>query len=148
MPADKFDPSPYVGKKFVHGIDDCYSLVREFYEREFGLQLTNYARPDNWWNDGGNLYMDNFKKEGFYIVDELEDKQFGDLFLIAFGAKVACHAAIYVGDNKILHHVTNRLSTVDKYAGCWRNWTLARIRHISNKKDIKERTPFDWGRRV
>lgn len=139
----KFDPSPYLGRQFVHGIDDCYTLFRDFYAREFGIELTNYARPDNWWNEGGNLYMDNFKKEGFYIVDETEEKKFGDVFLIAFCAKVACHAAVYIGDNKILHHVTNRLSSVDKYSGCWRNWTLARIRHISNKNLPLERKPFD-----
>lgn len=142
-----FEVSKYLGKTFIHGSVDCYGLVREFYKKEFDLDLTNYARSDFWWNNGENLYMENFKKEGFYLLNDSDEPQFGDLYLIALNASVACHAAIYIGDNKILHHVINRLSAVDKYRGCWRNWTVARIRHISNKKEGKDRTQYDFGKK-
>ena len=109
----EFNESKYVGRQFVHGSDDCYGLVRDFYKNEFDIELTNYARSDNWWNCGQDLYMQNFKKEGFYLLGDLDEPQFGDLYLIAFQASVACHAAIYIGENKVLHHVVNRLSKVD-----------------------------------
>ncbi len=143
-----FNPAPYIGKKFIHGSDDCYGLVREFYEKEFGVKLTNYARVDNWWNEGGNMYMDNFKKEGFYLLGDRDEPLFGDLYLIAFCAPVACHAAIYIGDGKILHHVTNRISCVERYRGCWRNWTVARIRHESQKGVRPERREYDFSKRI
>ena len=91
--------------------------------------------------------MENFKNEGFYLLDDSEEPQFGDIYLIAFKAKVACHAAIYIGENKVLHHIVNRLSAVDSYKGYLRNWTVARIRHISNKKDYKERKLYDFSKR-
>ena len=30
---------PYVGRVFAHGVVDCYSLCRDWYAREWGLQL-------------------------------------------------------------------------------------------------------------
>lgn len=128
------DFSKYVGIPFVHGDTDCYGLIREFYKNEFGIELRNYARSDYWWNKGQNLYMDNFRKEGFYLLDDLEEPQFGDLFLIALGCSVASHGAIYIGENKILQHVQDHLSSIDRYMGVFKNCTLARIRH----KDLTE----------
>lgn len=142
-----FNYTRYIGREFNHGTDDCYGLVRDFYKNEFDIDLTNYARSDFWWNNGENLYMDNFKNEGFYLLDDSEEPQFGDIYLIAFKAKVACHAAIYIGENKVLHHIVNRLSAVDSYKGYLRNWTVARIRHVSNKKDYKERKLYDFSKR-
>ncbi len=140
-----FNTDSYCGKAFVHGDTDCYGLIREFYKNEFDIDLTNYARADFWWDNGENLYIQNFKKEGFYLLEDDEEAQFGDLFLIALGSSVACHGAIYIGDGFILHHVIGRLSSVDKYRGMWKNLTVARIRHIQNKKQ-KVRKPYEFKR--
>ena len=88
------DLSKYVGRPFVHGDTDCYGLIRDFYKDQFGIELTNYARTDNWWNEGQNLYVDNFKNEGFYLLDDMEDSQFGDIFLIALGCSVTCNESM------------------------------------------------------
>jgi len=37
---------PYVGREFVHGVVDCYTLVRDWYAREYGIQLRDYDRRD------------------------------------------------------------------------------------------------------
>lgn len=131
------DLSKYVGRPFVHGDTDCYGLIRDFYKDEFNIELTNYARVDHWWNKGQNLYMDNFRKEGFYLLDELDEPQYGDIFLIALGCSVASHGAIYVGENKILQHVQDHISSIDRYMGVFKNCTLARIRHKSLGKERK-----------
>jgi cell wall-associated NlpC family hydrolase len=57
---------PYVGREFVFGVVDCYTLCRDWYNREFGLNLNDYDRRDKFWLRGENLYLDNFAKEGFY----------------------------------------------------------------------------------
>lgn len=137
------DLSKYVGRAFVHGDTDCYGLIRDFYKDEFGIELTNYARNDGWWNEGQNLYIDNFKKEGFYLLDDMEESQFGDLFLIALGCSVASHGAIYIGENKILQHVQDHLSSIDRYMGVFKNCTLARIRHKDVGKERKKEYAFD-----
>lgn len=132
------DFSKYLGRKFEFGSNDCYGLFRDFYKNEFGIELRDYARYDGFWKDGKNLYMDNFRKEGFYLVDETEPLQFGDVFLIALGCSIASHAAIYIGERKILHHVQGKLSSIDKYCGVYKNCTLARIRHKDVDKFRRE----------
>lgn len=137
------DLSKYIGIPFVDGSDDCYGLIRKFYKEEFNIELRDYERDFGWWNEGKNLYMDNFKREGFYLLDDLEPSQYGDIYLIALGCSVASHGAIYVGENKILHHVQNRPSSVDRYMGVFRNCTLAKIRHKSLGKERKVEYEFD-----
>ncbi len=119
-----------VGRPFVIGSQDCYGLVRDFYRLNYQIELTNYARPDRFWEADINLYGDNFSSEGFSNIDvSPRDYRVGDAFLMAIKSQYANHAAIYIGDGKILHHFYNRLSSIDLYAGVWRNTTVAVLRH-------------------
>ena len=88
---------PYVGREFSHGIVDCYSLCRDWYRHEFGLDLYNYPRRDQWWENGENLYLENFQKEGFHRIP-VEELQRGDALLMQLASDVPNHAAIYLGD--------------------------------------------------
>ena len=72
---------PYVGREFVHGVVDCYSLVRDWYAREWGIELRDYDRRDQWWDHGENLYLENFQKEGFHKIP-VEELQRGDALLM------------------------------------------------------------------
>ena len=90
---------PYVGREFSHGIVDCYSLCRDWYRHEFGLDLYNYPRRDQWWENGENLYLENFQKEGFHRIP-VEELQRGDALLMQLASDVPNHAAIYLGDQQ------------------------------------------------
>ena len=131
----------YTGRPFRFGITDCYTIVRDFYKNEFGITLRNYARYDKFWEDE-SLYLKFFKNEDFVLVDD--ELQFGDLILVALGASVACHAAVYLGNGKILHHVQNRLSTIDNYRGLWKNMTVAVIRNrkVAKNADTRKTQTF------
>jgi len=121
---------PYVGREFSHGIVDCYSLVRDFYKREFNLILNDYSRRDQWWYQGENMYLDNFAKEGFKEID-LENVGYGDLFLMQLESPVPNHAAIYLNDGIVLHHVQGRLSSRDVYGGYYQKVTAKVLKHES-----------------
>ena len=121
---------PYVGREFSHGIVDCYSLVRDFYKREFGLQLNDYNRRDQWWEKGENMYLDNFSKEGFLSVD-LSNVSYGDLFLMQLESPVPNHAGIYLDNGIVLHHVQGRLSSRDVYGGYYQKVTAKVLKHES-----------------
>ncbi len=119
-----FEPSgyeaPLVGREWAHGSLDCYGVIRDFYARELGIDLPNFERHDGWWNDGhSNLYLDHFAEAGCVPVPEGEPMQRGDilLFQIRSGNGVPNHAAVYLGDGRILHHQYGRLSTIDIYGG-------------------------------
>ena len=107
---------PYVGRVFAHGVVDCYSLCRDWYAREWGLQLRDYDRRDQWWDHGENLYLENFEKEGFQQIP-IEELRRGDALLLQLVSPVPNHAAIYLGDQLILHHVQGRLSSRDVLGG-------------------------------
>ena len=121
---------PYVGREFAHGTVDCYSLCRDWYKRERGLELSNYPRRDQWWENGKNLYLDNFRKEGFYSIPVSELKR-GDALLMQLSSPVPNHAAIYIGDQQVLHHVQGRLSSRDVYGGYYAKNTACALRHES-----------------
>ena len=123
----------YTGRPFRFGITDCYTIVRDFYKNEFGITLRNYARYDKFW-EKESLYMKFFRNEGFEVVEG--EPRFGDVILIALGARVACHAAVYLGNGKILHHVQNRISSIDRYDRMWKNWTMAIIRNRKVKQKM------------
>lgn len=134
--APKGYEAPLVGRQFFHGALDCYTLVRDWYKRERGIELGNYDREDDWWNDGvSDLYTENFRKEGFEPITD--DMQPGDIILMQIRSKNGKpnHAAIYLGDGLMLHHLYGRLSSRDVYGGYWAEVTRVVIRYKGKPND-------------
>jgi len=123
---------PYVGRDFVHGLVDCYSLCRDWYKREWGLDLHNYERRDQWWEHGENMYLDNFMKEGFHEIP-IGELERGDAVLMQLSSPVPNHAAIYLGEQLVLHHIQGRLSSRDVYGGYYLKNTAKALRHESRQ---------------
>lgn len=126
--------APLVGRDFSHGILDCYTLIRDWFHREMQIQLPDFDRQDEWWNDGSSsLYLDHFAEAGFRIVpgDPGRDVQIGDVALIQIRSKnnTPNHGAVYIGGGKILHHPYGRLSRIDVYGGMWLQYTRYIVRH-------------------
>ena len=119
---------PYVGRSFFHGVVDCYTLIRDFYQKEFQIQLNDYFRKDKWWEKGENMYLDIFKNEGFFEIS-LKEIQYGCVVLMTLESNVPNHAAIYLGDNVILHHVQGRLSSRDIYNEYYISNTTKILKH-------------------
>ena len=118
---------PLLGREFEHGKTDCLSIVRDAYMLA-GIDLPDYEREDDWWHNGQNLYLDLLPKNGFERVDA-EDVQEGDIILVCLGSETPNHAAVYIGNQYILHHCPDRLSKRDLYGGFWRNYTHSIWRH-------------------
>lgn len=127
----RFEPAgydaPLVGRTFSHGILDCYSLVRDYYARELGIELPDFERQDEWWHKGQDLYMQHFADAGCSKVEG--ELQIGDIIIMQVRAPVANHAAVYIGDGQMLHHMYNRLSTRETYAGYYQEITRVIVRH-------------------
>ncbi len=103
-----------LNRTFCHGVTDCYSLIRDWYQVERGITLNEYVRDWEWWETEDDLYTSNFQDAGFKEVhkDEImsEGPKVGDVFLANIGPGVLKlnHAGVYVGDGLGLHHVTSR----------------------------------------
>lgn len=140
----KLEYNCLLGRPFKHGVTDCYSLIRDFYRINYGIELTDYARPDEWWNKGLNLYQDNILKEGFYLLDVHHSEwQPGDVLLMGIQSRVANHAAVLVENGHIIHHLWGRLSTKEPYRRFYRNLTLGVYRH-KDVPDYREEEKVDF----
>ena len=123
-----------LGKEFIFGKQDCYSVVRDFYKDNYDIILPNYARPTEFWNYGMNMYMDRFRKNGFYVLDcHPSEYQPGDLVLMSISSTVVNHAGILIDKGLMLHHLVGQISSTTPYRSIWRNNTMAIARH----KDAK-----------
>lgn len=132
-----FNPSgfeaPYLRRAYVHGVHDCFSLVRDWYNREWSLNIPDYPRDPWWWEKGENLYLDNYAKHGFVSVSGQHPVE-GDLMLIQMRSRVPNHAAVYLRDGTIIHHPMGRLSSVDPWSGFWAQYCSHHLRHESRIK--------------
>lgn len=126
----QFEPSGYkqelYGREFNHGIVDCYTFVKDYYENKLNIILPDFDRPNNWWLNGDNLYLDNIEEAGFYQVNEIEKH---DMIYMTVASPVPNHAAIYIGDGLIGHHQEKRLSSRDVYGGWYQKITTHIMRH-------------------
>lgn len=144
------------GIPFNYGTTDCYGLVRSFYQDNFDIELTNYARIEDWWDKGLNLFMDYFHTEGFVPVDDHPSEwRPGDLILMSILSPVANHSAILLPEGKILHHMYGQLSKIDYYKGSYRNHTVAVLRHksvnidnVQESVDLMELLPHEFRSKI
>lgn len=134
---------PLVGRIFEHGVNDCLSIILDFYKREYGIDLGEYDREDGWWNeDDKDYYRELLPKAGFSKVGMTELRA-GDVVLMQIRGKVPNHAAVYLGDSgiittepdlypapgSILHHMYGQDSKRDVYGGYWAEVTVSIWRH-------------------
>lgn len=124
--------APLVGRQFSHGVLDCYQLIVDWYAQERGVTLKQFARADEWWNDGkSDLYTAGFPQAGFVKLPEDAPLKAGDVILMQIRARngVPNHAGIYLGDGLMLHHLYGRLSSRDLYGGYYLENTRAILRY-------------------
>ena len=102
-------PAPLLGRGFRHGVHDCYSLCRDWYQERRGLTLIDGPRGWNWWLKGESIYLDGFKAAGFHQIPVGEATQPGDALLFKFHAPTVMHAAL-VDDNSqlLIHHAAGK----------------------------------------
>lgn len=122
----------YEGRQFHHGVVDCYTLVQDYYLYELGIELPDVERTNDWWNQGGDLYLANLENAGFVRVD---NPQKHDGILMAISAQVPNHAGVYLGDDTMLHHMAGRLSCKTVFGGTyWADHLYGFYRHRSLMK--------------
>jgi proteasome lid subunit RPN8/RPN11 len=120
--GDRDNIAPIVGRQFVHGVSDCYSIIRDVYalgkdklaEQDIGwpfdpIVLPEGPRDDQWWDKGEDLYLDNFKRAGFKQIDFSEIRS-GDVYLIKVHSDKINHGGVLVDNQLIIQHFPNRLS--------------------------------------
>lgn len=98
---------PLIGRKFRHGISDCYTLIKDCFEIDRGVELPEFPRDWRWWENSQNLFIEGFASAGFIRVDA-EDARPGDVWLAQIHTAVVCHGGILLENDLILHQLGSR----------------------------------------
>lgn len=132
--GDETEIAPLIGRPFIHGVFDCYSLIRDTYR--FGRErlaadgvtedwpydpivLPDFPRDDGWWDPatGEDLYVENFGKAGFVQIPANQARA-GDVCLIKLLCDKLSHGGLLVRNDLLLHHLPKRVSRREG-AGLW-----------------------------
>ncbi|MGF6607047.1 proteasome lid subunit RPN8/RPN11 [Paraburkholderia sp. WSM4175] len=137
-------PAPFVapleGRKFVHGVHDCYAIIRDHYATVLGITLADYPRVWGWWEnfDLPDIYRENFAREGFVSIHEgaldveaLRRLKPHDVILFRIRAPRDNHAGVYVGENFMIHHLIDELSRRELLGEFYQRRARAILRHRS-----------------
>lgn len=120
---------PLLGREFVYGSADCYGLIRAWYAQVLNIYLPDFHRAEGDFLAGRDLYGEGFPLAGF--AECRTEPQPGDVLLFRLAAPVPDHGAIYLGGDRILHHLQGRLSSRDDWAGFLRERTVKVLRYVA-----------------
>jgi len=122
---------PLLGRQWTWGVSDCWTLVRDWYAEELGIQLRDWDRPALSTFNEKPLFDECWVDAEFEEIT-LDQLQKGDSLLMNIdGASGLNHCAVYLGDQQILHHLRGRLSSRDAINGYYLKNTGRCLRHKS-----------------
>ena len=110
--------APLIGREWVWGVQDCWTLARDWYQQEMGITLPDWERPLTYAEfEADPMFSRCWTEAGFTRVAE-EDIQPGDAVFMCVSGSGLNHIGVYLGDQMLLHHLgPNRLSSRDLYGG-------------------------------
>ena len=123
---------PLIGRHWVWGITDCWSLVRDWYKENLGITLRDWNRPTT-----PEEFIENpvFEKcawrTGFRQLRPEEKLENGDLLFMSIMGKGLNHVAIFL-NGEVLHHLADRLSCQEPYSEWLLKCTGGRYRYVED----------------
>ena len=123
--------APLLGRQWVWGVSDCWSLVRDWYKQEKNIELKDWDRPTTPEELLLNpLFISCAWRTGFRELRPEEKLINGDALLMSIGSPGLNHVAIFI-DGDVLHHLTDRLSCREPYSQWLLKSTGGRYRYVA-----------------
>jgi proteasome lid subunit RPN8/RPN11 len=133
--------NPYIGRPFVLGKSDCFTLMKEYAikEEKVNIQFPKDLVYPRHLEDIKDLYENNFKNQGFIKLDKNAKLEKSDGIMMMFPSvsdKFPTHAAVYIGNGLILHQPFNSFSCVNIYDNFFKKHTsyVLRYKELANGK--------------
>jgi proteasome lid subunit RPN8/RPN11 len=132
--GDQLPIRPLLGRNFLHGIMDCFSLVRDWHRLQ-GVYFDDVPRDPDWWDKPDfDLYEDLFEQHGFERVQRVAPKV-GDGFICSLRSDKRNHAGLFVSDQVFIHHPGESLSLRSQGVR-WRQKIDFMVRHKDLPEDL------------
>ena len=122
---------PLLGRQWVWGVTDCWSLVRDWYKENKNINLRDWERPltPQEFNDKP-LFEQCANDTNFRELESNERLLDGDVLLMSIMYPTLNHVALFFqGD--VIHHLTDRLSCREPYSEWLLKCTGKRYRYVS-----------------
>ena len=122
---------PLLGRQWVWGVTDCWSLVRDWYKENKNINLKDWDRPltPEEFNDNP-LFEQCANDTNFRELETNERLVDGDVLLMSIMYPTLNHVALFFqGD--VIHHLTDRLSCREPYSEWLLKCTGKRYRYVS-----------------
>ena len=120
--------APYEGRSYVYGVFDCWELVRDWYRQELGHALPRLdPAPDGWWQTR-DLVPELCRQAGLQPVTG--DWLRGDVLLCRceLSSAGADHAAVWLGDGRLLHQLRGQASRAEGFGRYWQRAVIRVVR--------------------
>ena len=98
------DSSDLVGRPYRWGVNDCFGIWREFFQRETGRTFPDFPRRWKFWKHAEPVFENALRYVPFTNVDSIDSARRGDGILFRLRTDVWCHCAAYLGAGRMLHH--------------------------------------------
>ena len=122
---------PLLGRQWVWGITDCWSLVRDWYKEEKNIDLRDWERPATLEEFNNKpLFEDCAWRTNFRELRPDEKLQDGDVLLMSILHPTLNHVALFF-EGDVIHHLTDRLSCREPYSEWLLKCTGKRYRYAS-----------------
>ena len=128
-----YEPSGYkptlLGRPWVWGVTDCWSLVRDWYKEEKNIILRDWDRPTTPQQFLEKpLFESCAWRTGFRELRTDEKLINGDVLLMSILSPTLNHVAIFL-DGDVLHHLADRISCKEPYNEWLLKCTGMRLRY-------------------
>lgn len=121
--------APLLGREYVWGITDCWSLVVDWYKEEKKIDLKDWQRPTPEEFRKNPMFESHAWRTGFRELRVEEKLQNGDLLFMSILGLGLNHVAIFI-DGDVLHHLSDRLSCKEPYNAWLLKCTGKRLRYV------------------
>ena len=123
--------APILGRQWVWGVTDCWSLVRDWYKEEKNIDLRDWKRPLTLEDFVKNPMFESCAEDtGFRKLEPNEKLENGDLLFMSILSAGLNHVAIFLNGD-VLHHLSDRLSCIEPYSEWLLKCTGGRYRYAS-----------------
>lgn len=122
---------PLIGRAYLPGVNDCFSLVRDWHRQQTGIDLQMPPRTSEMMVKGIPNLLEVIEANGLVRVTGVPRR--GDILLMHLRPRRPApnHMGVHLGDGTFLHQLLNEPSGVAPWGGYWEQITAAILRHSS-----------------